>query len=89
MWCRPARRVGPSLFRATWTLPATAEAAPLRSGTGRTSSIRQDLWMKFGGIGICLIDGDGMCDLVKQFNFGIQTEIAKHITVDAGWFAKV
>jgi restriction system protein len=33
-----------------------------------------------------LIDGDQLCDLLKQLKLGIRTEMVEKMTVEPGWF---
>lgn len=36
---------------------------------------------------IDLIDGGGLCELLKRFGWGVSSRPVEHITVDASWFA--
>jgi len=36
-----------------------------------------------------LIDGDFLCDLLKQLNLGVNTELVERVVVDQEWLAKV
>jgi restriction system protein len=42
-----------------------------------------------GAPAIDLIDGDLLCDLIKQLKLGVQIEMVERVVIDAGWFAKV
>jgi len=39
-----------------------------------------------GAPAIELIDGDQLCDLLKQLKLGIRTEIVEKMTVELTWF---
>ena len=39
-----------------------------------------------GAPAIELIDGDQLCDLLKQLKLGIRTEIVEKMTVEPAWF---
>ncbi len=36
-----------------------------------------------------LIDGEQLCDLLKQLKLGVTTEMVEKVSVDAGWFSKL
>jgi len=38
---------------------------------------------------IDLIDGDLLCDKLKEFNLGVKTELIEEVTVNAEWFTKI
>jgi restriction system protein len=57
--------------------------------TGTFSNDAQREATRDGAPAIDLIDGELLCDLVKQLKLGVQTEMVEHIVVDAEWFAKV
>lgn len=42
-----------------------------------------------GAPAIDLIDGDLLCDLLKQLKLGVQIEMVERVAVDADWFSKV
>jgi restriction system protein len=42
-----------------------------------------------GAPAIDLIDGDLLCDLIRQLKLGIQIEMVERVVVDVGWFGKV
>lgn len=42
-----------------------------------------------GAPAIELIDGDQLCDLLKQLNLGIRTEQVEKVTVDQDWFGRL
>jgi len=39
-----------------------------------------------GAPAIELIDGDQLCDLLKQLKLGIRTEMVEKMTVESAWF---
>jgi restriction system protein len=39
-----------------------------------------------GAPAIDLIDGDQLCDLLKELNLGVKTEMVEKMTVEPGWF---
>jgi len=38
---------------------------------------------------IDLIDGELLCDKLKEFNLGVKTELIEEVTVNAEWFSKI
>ena len=42
-----------------------------------------------GAPAIHLIEGDQLCDLLKQLKLGVKTEMVESMTVDPQWFAGV
>lgn len=42
-----------------------------------------------GAPAIELIDGEQFCDLLKQLNLGVATEMVERIVVDPNWFSKI
>jgi restriction system protein len=42
-----------------------------------------------GAPAIDLIDGDLLCDLIKQLKLGVQVKMVEHVVVDAQWFGKI
>jgi restriction system protein len=39
-----------------------------------------------GAPAIELIDGDQLCDLIKQLSLGVRTEMVEKMTVEPAWF---
>ena len=39
-----------------------------------------------GAPAIDLIDGDQLCNLLKQLKLGVRTEMVEKMTVEPGWF---
>jgi len=40
-----------------------------------------------GAPAIDFIDGDQLCDLLKQLSLGVKTEMVERMTVEPGWFS--
>lgn len=38
---------------------------------------------------IDLIDGQRLCDLLKELGLGVQTQLIEEVTVDSGWFERI
>lgn len=38
---------------------------------------------------IDLIDGDLLCEKLKEFNLGVKTELIEEITINPEWFDKI
>ena len=57
--------------------------------TGHFTSQASDEATRDGAIAIDLIDGDRLCDLLKDNGLGIRTEMIEQITIDGDWFAQV
>lgn len=54
--------------------------------TGHFSSQASDEATRDGAIAIDLIDGDRLCDLLKQHSLGVHTKMIEQVSVDGGWF---
>ncbi len=50
-----------------------------------TSSAKKEA-TRDGAIAIDLIDGDMLCDLLKENNLGVQTELVEHVSITPEWF---
>jgi restriction system protein len=57
--------------------------------TGTFSNDAQREATRDGAPAIDLIDGNLLCDLVKQLKLGIRTEMVERIIVYPDWFAKL
>ena len=57
--------------------------------TGHFTSQASDEATRDGAIAIDLIDGDRLCDLLKDNALGIRTEMIEQITIDGDWFAQI
>lgn len=55
--------------------------------TGTFTSQASEEATRDGAIAIDLIDGDRLCDLVKQFELGVQTTMIEKVVVNPKWFA--
>ncbi len=42
-----------------------------------------------GAPAIDLIDGDQLCDLLKDLKLGVHTEMVEQVNVEPNWFAQV
>lgn len=56
----------------------------LRAGTFTSQAF--DEATRDGAIAIDLIDGDRLCDLLKQYEMGVAIEMIESMTVDTDWF---
>jgi restriction system protein len=57
--------------------------------TGHFTSQASDEATRDGAIAIDLIDGDRLCDLLKENRLGVSTEMIERVIVDADWFGGV
>lgn len=57
--------------------------------TGHFTSQASDEATRDGAIAIDLIDGDRLCDLLKENNLGVTTEQIERIHIDPNWFANL
>jgi restriction system protein len=57
--------------------------------TGTFSSDAKREATRDGAPAIDLIDGDLLCDLLKQLKLGIQVQMVENIAVDSEWFGKI
>ena len=57
--------------------------------TGHFTSQASDEATRDGAIAIDLIDGDRLCDLLKENRLGVSTEMIERVIVDADWFKSV
>jgi restriction system protein len=57
--------------------------------TGHFTSQASDEATRDGAIAIDLIDGDRLCDLLKENRLGVSTEMIERVLVDADWFRSV
>lgn len=54
--------------------------------TGNFTSQASEEATRDGAIAIDLIDGERLCDLLKQYELGVKTETVEKVTVSADWF---
>jgi restriction system protein len=57
--------------------------------TGHYTGAASDEATRDGAIAIDLIDGDRLCDLLKEHRLGVTTEMVERVAIDGGWFAGV
>ena len=57
--------------------------------TGHFTSQASDEATRDGAIAIDLIDGDRLCDLLKENNLGVETEMIEQVRIDADWIRSV
>ncbi|CAD7046986.1 restriction endonuclease [Pseudorhizobium endolithicum] len=57
--------------------------------TGTFTSQASDEATRDGAIAIDLIDGDRLCDLLKQFELGVQTTLVETVKVNSDWFGSI
>lgn len=38
---------------------------------------------------IDLIDGEMLCEKLKEFKLGVKTELIEQVTIDSNWFKKI
>jgi restriction system protein len=54
--------------------------------TGHYTSAASDEATRDGAIAIDLIDGDRLCDLLKEHSLGVATEMVERIRINGSWF---
>jgi restriction system protein len=59
----------------------------ITTGTFTTEAKREAT--RDGAPAIDLIDGEQLCDLLKQLKLGVSTEMVEKVVVDPTWFSKV
>lgn len=57
--------------------------------TGYFTSQASDEATRDGATAIDLIDGDRLCDLLKENRLGVATEMIERVTIHAPWFESV
>ncbi len=57
--------------------------------TGHFTSQASDEATRDGAIAIDLIDGDRLCDLLKENNLGVETEMIEKVRIRSDWFAGI
>lgn len=57
--------------------------------TGHFTSQASDEATRDGAIAIDLIDGDRLCDLLKDNRLGVETELVEHVLIQTEWFSSV
>ena len=54
--------------------------------TGTFTSQASEEATRDGAIAIDLIDGDRLCDLLKQYDLGVKTEMIEQVTIAKDWY---
>lgn len=57
--------------------------------TGHYTTAASDEATRDGAMAIDLIDGDRLCDLLKENRLGVSTEMIESVRVDANWFKAI
>jgi restriction system protein len=57
--------------------------------TGTFTTQAADEAIRDGAPAIDLIDGDRLCDLLKEFGLGVGTELIEQVNIDSEWFSSV
>ena len=57
--------------------------------TGHFTSKASDEATRDGAIAIDLIDGDRLCDLLKENNLGVETEMIERVRIQSEWFESI
>ena len=57
--------------------------------TGNFTSQASEEATRDGAIAIDLIDGERLCELLKQYDLGMQTEMIEKVLIDEEWFKSI
>ena len=57
--------------------------------TGHFSSQASEEATRDGAIAIDLIDGDRLCDLLKEHRLGVETEMIESVLIESPWFESI
>lgn len=57
--------------------------------TGTFTSQASDESTRDGATAIDLIDGERLCELLKQYDLGVSTKMVEHVTIDGKWFNSI
>lgn len=57
--------------------------------TGTFTSQAADEATRDGAIAIDLIDGNRLCELLKQYNLGVETTLIEYVSVSPEWFSSI
>src|SRR6185312_4449923 len=90
--CKPSLTPSHSPGRNQWP-PDVGQTQPFRHQTGQlsdqvsatTPDAKREA-TRDGAPAIELIDGDQLCDLLKQLKLGVRTELVEKMTVEPAWF---
>ena len=57
--------------------------------TGTFTKDAQDEAVREAAVAIDLIDGDELCELLKELGLGTHTEMVEKVTIDPEWFSEI
>ena len=57
--------------------------------TGHFSNQASDEATRDGAIAIDLIDGDRLCDLLKDNRLGVESEMVERVRIHSNWFENI
>lgn len=57
--------------------------------TGTITSEAQKEASRDGALAIDLVDGDRLCDLLKELELGVETELVEEVSIISDWFKKI
>jgi restriction system protein len=57
--------------------------------TGTFTAQASDEVTRDGATAIDLIDGNRLCELLKENRLGVRTEMIEHVNIDADWFGSI
>lgn len=57
--------------------------------TGTITSDAQKEAARDGALAIDLVDGDRLCDLLKELGLGVETELVEEVSIISDWFKKI
>lgn len=57
--------------------------------TGTFTSQASEEATRDGAIAIDLIDGDRLCDLLKQYDLGVKTQMIEEVIINRDWFGSI
>ena len=57
--------------------------------TGTITTEAQKEAMRDGALAIDLVDGDRLCDLLKDLELGVETELVEEVSIISDWFKKI
>ena len=57
--------------------------------TGNFTSQASEEATRDGATAIDLIDGDRLCDLLRQYSLGVRTKMVEDVTVESEWFRSI
>ncbi len=57
--------------------------------TGTFTKDAQDEAVRDAAVAIDLIDGDELCELLKELGLGTHTKMVEEVTIDPEWFSRI